>query len=73
MKSDLILAAEKMLHTHTTHKELPEKLVKAINRVDKLYGNWGFKAYEGLTNRQIVEIVLIHCELVDTDFVAVPK
>lgn len=73
MKSDLILMAEKMLHTHSTHEELPESLVKAINKVDKLYGNWGFKVYEGLSNRQIVEIILIHCELTIPDFIAVPK
>ena len=57
IKSDLFLEAEKMLHTAVNHTELSEALVMAIDKVDKLYGNWGFKPYEGLSNRQIVEVI----------------
>jgi hypothetical protein len=62
IKSDLFLEAEKMLHTARTHTELSEAFVAAIDKVDKLYGNWGFKAYGKLSNRQIVEVILISCE-----------
>ncbi len=62
IKSDLFLEAEKMLHTSVNHTELSEAFVIAIDKVDKLYGNWGFKPYGGLSNRQIVEVILIGCE-----------
>lgn len=62
IKSDLFLEAEKMLHTAVNHTELSKDFVTAIDRVGKLYGNWGFKPYEGLSNQQIVEVILISCE-----------
>ena len=62
LKGDLFLEAEKMLHTAVNHTELSETFVAAIDKVDKLYGNWGFSPYEGLSNRQIVEVILIGCE-----------
>ena len=62
IKSDLLLAAEKMFHTATNHTELSEAFITAIDKVDKLYGNWGFKPYRELSNRQIVEVILIGCE-----------
>lgn len=62
IKSDLLLEAEKMLHTSVNHTELSEAFVIAIGKVDKLYGNWGFKPYKELSNRQIVEVILISCE-----------
>lgn len=62
IKSDLFLAAEKMLHVARTHKELSKAFVTAIDKVDKLYSNWGFKPYEGLSNQQIAEVILISCE-----------
>jgi hypothetical protein len=62
IKSDLFLEAERMLHTASNHTELSEAFVTAIDKVDKLYGNWGFKAWDGLSNQQIVEVILISCE-----------
>lgn len=62
IKSDLFTEAEKMLHTAVNHTELSEVFVMAIDKVDKLYGNWGFKPYAGLSNRQIAEVILIGCE-----------
>jgi hypothetical protein len=62
IKSDLFLEAEKMFHTAVNHTELSEAFVTAIAKADKLYGNWGFKAWDGLSNRQIAEVILIGCE-----------
>ena len=58
----ILWAAEKMFHTATNHTELSEAFITAIDKVDKLYGNWGFKPYRELSNRQIVEVILIGCE-----------
>lgn len=62
IKSDLFLEAEKMLHTAGNHTELSKAFVTAIDKVDKLYTNWGFMPYGGLSNRQIAEVILISCE-----------
>ncbi len=68
IKSDLFLEAEKMLRTAVNHTELSEAFVMAIDKVDKLYGNWGFKPYEALSNRQIAEVILIGCEITIPSF-----